>query len=281
MFLGAHCSIAGGLHEAPKAGRRIGCDAIQIFSRSPRMLRNTKPITADEADLWRRSMAENGIREAVIHSNYLINLASPQKRLLKVARNAFVEEMERAQVLGVRLLIFHPGAHMGKGVEKGVRLVAESLDAAIEAADAPDVTPCIENTAGGGSSVGHTFEQVRRIVDLSRHSERIAMCFDTCHAFAAGYDIRTRPGYEAVMSRLGEVVGLDRVRAFHLNDSKGDVRSHLDRHEHIGKGKLKKAAFGFLVNDPRFADRPAVLETPGDDAVFKRNLKVLRGLVTA
>ena len=279
MLLGAHCSIAGGLHEAPKAGRWIGCDAIQIFSRSPRMLRNTKPITAEEAELWRRSMGENRIREAVIHTNYLINLASPVKRLLKVARTAFVEEMERAQVLGVRLLIFHPGAHMGKGEAKGLRAVAESLDECVERADAPDVTLCLENTAGAGTSVGHKFEHVRGILDLSLHPERIAMCFDTCHAFAAGYDIRTHPGYETVMSLLGETVGLDRVRAFHLNDSKGDVRSHLDRHEHIGKGKLKKAAFGFLVNDARFAACPAVLETPGDVPAFKRNLKVLRSLV--
>ena len=281
MLLGAHCSIAGGLHEAPKAGKWIGCDAIQIFSRSPRMLRGTKPITEEEARLWRESLAENGIREAIIHSNYLINLASPSKRLLRVARTAFAEEMDRAQVLGVRLLIFHPGAHMGKGEEKGVRLVAESLDAAIEAADAPDVTLCIENTAGGGSAVGYRFEHIQRIADLSRHPDRIAMCFDTCHAFAAGYDIRTRPGYEAVMSLLGEVVGLDRVRAFHMNDSMGDVRSHLDRHANIGKGKLKKATFGFLVNDARFAGCPAVLETPGEDADFLRNLKVLRSLVAA
>jgi len=281
MILGAHCSIAGGFHEAPKSGRWIGCDAIQIFSRSPRMLRDTKPITEDDVARWRQSLQENGIRVATIHANYLINLASPLKRMNRVARNAFVEEMERAQTLGVRHLIFHPGAHMGKGEEKGLRLVADSLDAAIEKANAPDVLLCIENTAGGGSSVGHRFEHVRKIIDLSRHPERFGMCLDTCHTFAAGYDIRTRAGYETVMSHLDEVLGLDRVRAFHLNDSKGDVRSHLDRHEHIGKGKLKKEAFRFLVNDPRFAACPAVLETPGDDAAFRRNLKVLRALVTA
>jgi len=272
MILGAHCSIAGGFPEAAKAGKLIGCDAIQIFSRSPRMLRDTKPITEEDARLWRDSLDANQIRVAVIHSNYLINLCSPQKRLLRVARNAFVEELERAHVLSVRHLIFHPGAHMGKGEAKGTKLVAESLDACIEAADAPDVLLCIENTAGAGSAVGSKFE-------LSKHPDRIAACFDTCHAFAAGYDIRTRPGYENVMAHVDEVLGLDRVAAFHLNDSKGDVRSHVDRHEHIGKGKLKKEAFRFLVNDPRFADRPAVLETPGEDRDFRRNLNVLRSLV--
>lgn len=280
MILGAHCSIAGGFPEAAKAGKWIGCDAIQIFSRSPRMLARTKPITDEDAQAWQRSLADNGIKGAVIHTNYLINLASPVKRMNRLARNAFVEEMERAEILGVRHLIFHPGAHMGKGEEKGIRLVAESLDAAIEKADAPDVTVCIENMAGAGTSVGSKFEQLHKIIERSRHPERFGVCIDTCHLFAAGYDIRTRSGYETVIARLDEVVGLDRVRAFHLNDSKGDVRSHLDRHENIGRGKLKKEAFKFLVNDARFADRPAVLETPGDDPAFKRNLKVLRSLVT-
>ncbi len=279
MILGAHCSISGGFHEAAKAGKWIGCDAIQIFSRSPRMLRDTKPITDEDVRLWRESLETNGIRVAVIHGNYLINLAAPLKRQLRLARDAFVQEIERAQRLGVRHLIFHPGAHMGKGEAKGRALVAESLDACMERADAPDVLLCIENTAGAGSAMGSTFKEIRAIIDASRHPERVAACFDTCHAFAAGYDIRTRAGYENVMAHVDEVLGLDRLAAFHLNDSKGDVRSHLDRHENIGKGKLKKAAFGFLVNDPRFADRPAVLETPGDDPAFKRNLKVLRSLV--
>lgn len=279
MILGAHCSIAGGFHEAPKAGRWIGCDSIQIFSRSPRMLRDTKPITEEEAHLWRQSLGENRIRLATIHTNYLINLCSPKKRLLRLAREAFVEEMDRAQVLGVRHLIFHPGAHMGKGEAKGIALVAESLDVAIEKSNAPDVILCLENTAGGGSSVGHKFEHIRKIIDASRHEERFGVCLDTCHTFAAGYDIRTSAGYANVMDHIDNVLGLDRIRAFHLNDSKGDVRSHVDRHEHIGQGKLKKDAFRFLVNDRRFADRPAVLETPGGDADFKRNLKVLRGLL--
>lgn len=281
MILGAHCSIAGGFPEAAKAGQWIGCDAIQIFSRSPRMLRDTKPITGDDVQLWRQSLEENHIQIATIHTNYLINLGSPKKRLLRVARDAFVEEMERAQVLGVRHLIFHPGAHMGKGVDKGIKVVAESLDDAIERANAPDVVLCIENTAGGGSSVGHKFEQIRRIIDTSRHEERFGVCLDTCHTFSAGYDIRTREGYENVMNHIDDVLGLSRIRAFHLNDSKGAVNSHVDRHENIGKGKLKKDAFRFLVNDPRFADRPGLLETPGEDSDFKRNLKVLRSLVSS
>lgn len=279
MLLGAHVSIAGGLHEAPKAGKWIGCDAIQIFSRSPRMLRNTKPITEEDVRLWQEALRENGIKAAFIHTNYLINLCSPLKRMVKVARDAFVEEMERAQALGVQLLIFHPGAHMGKGEEKGLKLVAESLDACIERANAPDVVLCIENMAGQGSTIGYKLEHLRKIMDLSKHPERLAVCLDSCHLFAAGYDIRTRDGYETVMSRVGEAIGFDRVRAFHLNDSKGPVNSRVDRHEHIGKGKLKEDTFRFLVNDARFATCPAVLETPGEDPEFRRNLKLLRRLV--
>lgn len=281
VILGAHCSIAGGFHKAAEAGKWIGCDAIQIFSRSPRMLRDTKPITEAEVSPWRQSLATNRIKAVTIHSNYLINLCSPKKRLLRVAREAFVEEMERAQILGVKHLVFHPGAHMGKGEAKGMTLVAESLDACIEGADAQDVVLCLENTAGGGSSVGHKFEHIRTIIDKSRHPDRLAVCLDTCHTFAAGYDIRTRSGYENVMNHIDEVLGLERLQAFHLNDSKGGVRSHTDRHEHIGKGKIKKDAFRFLVNDARFADCPGLLETPGEDPDFKRNLKVLRSLVSA
>ena len=280
MLLGAHCSIDGGFPNAAKAGKRIGCDAIQIFSRSPRMLRNTKPITEEQARLWRESLIENGIREAIIHSNYLINLGSPLKRLQRVARDAFVEEMDRAQFLGVRRLVFHPGAHMGKGEAKGIKTVAAALDAAIERANAPDVLLCLENMAGQGTVIAHKFEQIRSVFEASTHPERFRVCIDTCHLFAAGYDIRTRAGYENVMAHIDEVVGLDRVGAFHMNDSKGPVNCRSDRHEHIGKGKLKKPAFGFLVNDPRFAEIPAVLETPGWDPEFRRNLKVLRSLVT-
>ena len=244
------------------------------------MLRDTKPITQEDARLWRESLATNGIREAMIHTNYLINLGSPLKRMQRVARDAFVEEMERAQTLGVRRLVFHPGAHMGKGEAKGVKAVAAALDACTERANAPDVLLCLEIMAGQGSTVGYKFEQIRDVIAATHHPERMAVCIDTCHLFAAGYDIRTRQGYENVISHIDDVLGLDRVAAFHLNDSKGPVNCRTDRHEHIGKGKVKKAAFGFLVNDTRFAELPAVLETPGWDPEFKRNLKVLRGLLT-
>lgn len=280
MLLGAHVSIAGGVALAPENGARIGCEAIQIFSRSPRMLRKTKPLTAEEARAFRDGLREHGIRRAVIHGNYLINLASPKKSLLTVSRTAFVEELERAQQLGVADVIFHPGAHLGKGEAFGLRRIAESLDRCLERADAPDVFACLENTAGQGSVVGHTFQQLAEIVEQSSFPERLAVCIDTCHTFAAGYEMRTREAYRGLMRTVDETVGLARVRAFHLNDSKGDLGSKLDRHEDIGRGRLGKDPFRFLVNDERFRELPGCLEYPGDDAGYRRSMKVLRSLVT-
>lgn len=280
MLLGAHVSIAGGVAFAPANGARVGCEAIQIFSRSPRMLRKTKPLAPEEANAFREGLATRGIRAAVIHGNYLINLASPKKSLLAVSRTAFVEELERAQRLGVRDVIFHPGAHLGTGEGAALRRIAESIDWCLARADAPDVFASLENTAGQGTVVGHTFDQLGEIVKESSHPDRIAVCIDTCHAFAAGYDLRMRAGYEEFLRQVDGTVGLARVRAFHLNDSKGGLGSRLDRHENIGKGELGTDPFSFLVNDERWRETPACLEYPGDDRGFRRNLKTLRSLVT-
>lgn len=279
MYLGAHMSIAGSIALAPERGESVGCEAIQIFSRSPRMLRNTKPLAVEETAAFRANLVAHGIARAVIHANYLINLASPKKPMLKLSRAAFVDELNRAQELGVHDVIFHPGAHMGKGEAYGTRTIAESLDWCLENAEAPDVFAVLENTAGGGSTVGSTFDQIAEVIRASSHPDRLGACMDTCHAFAAGYDFRTPEGYAALVRTLEDTVGLPRVRAFHLNDSKGDLGSHADRHENIGKGKIGLEGFRFLVNEPRFAQLPGCLEYPGDDAGYRRNLKTLRSLI--
>lgn len=279
MLLGAHCSIAGGLQTAVDEAKYIGCESIQIFSRSPRMLRHTKPLDPEEVAAFRTGLRDLGVRASMVHANYLINLGSPGKRLLRVAREAFTVELDRAQVLGIPLVVVHPGAGLGKrSVRRTVRTIAESLDACIESANAPDVSPCLENTAGQGSTVAYTFEQIRDILDASGHADRLGVCLDTCHAFAAGYDPRTREGYDAMFDGFDDVVGLERIRAFHLNDSQGDLGSRVDRHEHIGRGKIGPDTFRFLVNDPRFADLPGCLETPGDNKAFRRNLKRLKSM---
>lgn len=279
MYLGAHTSIAESIALAPERGEAVGCEAIQIFSRSPRMLRNTKPLATEETTAFKEALAVHHIARVIIHANYLINLASPKARMLKLSRAAFVEELERAQLLGVRDVIFHPGAHLGKGETFGVRTIAESLDWCLDHASAPDVFAVLENTAGAGSVLGSKFDQIADVIHASSHPDRLGVCVDTCHTFAAGYDFRTPGGYADLMGTLESSVGLSRIRAFHMNDSKGELGSHQDRHENIGKGKIGLEGFRFLVNDARFRELPACLEFPGDDAGYRRNLKALRSLI--
>ncbi len=279
MLLGAHMSIAGGVALAPERGEADGCEAIQIFSRSPRMLRNTKPLTLEELAAFRENLAAHHIARVVIHANYLINLASPKKSMLKVSRAAFLDELNRAQQLGVRDVIFHPGAHMGKGEAAGLRAIAESLDWCLAHADAPDVFAVLENTAGAGSVLGYRFEQIAEVMKASSYADRLGLCVDTCHTFAAGYDFRTQEGYDGLVRTIDSTVGLTRIRAFHLNDSKGELGSHQDRHENIGKGTIGLEGFRPLVNDARFRELPGCLEYPGDDAGYRRNLKALRSLI--
>src|SRR5216117_269776 len=184
MYLGAHVSIAESIALAPERGKAVGADAIQIFSRSPRMLRNTKPIPPEEAKAFQEAIPANGIARAIIHANYLINLAGPDENTLNYSRVAFVEELDRAQVLGIRDVIFHPGAHIGKGEGRALKTIAESLDWAFDHAVAPDVAAVLENTAGQGTVVGHSFAQLAEIIKGSSHPERLAVCIDTCDTFA-------------------------------------------------------------------------------------------------
>src|SRR5256712_3601657 len=238
MFLGAHVSIAESIALAPERGKSVGADAIQIFSRSPRMLRRTKPIPPEEATAFREAMPANGIARVIIHANYLINLAGPDDDTLTYSRDAFVEELERAQLLGVRDVIFHPGSHMGRGEAYAIQMIAASLDWCFEHANAPDVFPVLENTAGAGTVDGHRFEPLGEMMKGSAHSDRLGVCVDTCHTFAAGYDFRTRDGYVAMLRTIEETVGVGRIRAYHLSDSGGELGSKLAPHDDVGKGEL-------------------------------------------
>jgi len=275
MLIGAHVSIGDGLEKAVARARRLKSDTFQIFARSPRTLR-AKPLEQERADLFREAMRKSSLRKPMIHDNYLINLATPKARMQKLYREAFADEMERAQMLGVPFLVFHPGAHMGKGEMYAIARIAASLDWCIENSDAPDVTLCLENTAGQGTVVGHSFEQLRAIIDATKNAERLAVCLDTCHAFAAGYDLSTKEGYESVLGIFNDVVGIGLLKAFHLNDSVGELDSHLDRHQHIGKGRLGTEVFKCLMNDARFRDCPGNIETPDDGGWNGKNLRLLR-----
>jgi deoxyribonuclease-4 len=277
MLLGAHVSISGGLHLAPGRGKDIGCEAIQIFSKNQRRWK-AKPLRDEEAEAFKEAVRAAGIESVVIHDSYLINLADPQEEGLKRSREAFVDEMERAQRLGVPYLIFHPGSHKGAGEDFGIQRIAESLDYCIDAAEAPDVILLLESTAGQGSNLGYTFEHLHRIREAVADSSRVGYCLDTCHLFAAGYDIRHREGYEGMVREASEVLGLEGIKTFHLNDSQRELNSRVDRHEHIGKGEIGLEAFRMLMRDSRFDQVPMVLETPGDEEDFRRNLVILKSL---
>ncbi|MCJ2531531.1 MAG: deoxyribonuclease IV [Candidatus Thermoplasmatota archaeon] len=276
-LLGAHVSIAGGVELAPGRGDDLGCEAIQIFSKNQRQWA-AKPLTEEAAEAFKRAFSKSQQRTTAIHDSYLINLADRRAENVARSRDAFVVELERAQLLGVPHLIFHPGNHRGEGLKLGLRQIAASLDLTMKEADAPDVSVLLEGTAGAGNSVGSTFEQLQGVREAVDMPERVGFCFDTCHLFAAGYDIRTAESYELVMQHAENILGLENIQAFHLNDCKGELGSHLDRHEHIGQGGIGLEGFRLLVDDARWDGVPMYLETPGREKHFKENLKVLKGL---
>lgn len=270
-------SIAGSLANAPGNGASIGCEAIQIFSKNQRQWK-AKPIPPAEAEAFQREMEAMNIRASMVHDSYLINLADPREAGWKRSVAAFTDEMERCEVLGIPYLVFHPGSPKEAGETVGLRRVAQGLDVCFSKAKADHVMPLLENAAGQGAHVGWRFEHLQTMIEGLSDPKRAGVCIDTCHTFAAGYDIRTKEGYEDAVRQIDRAVGLKRVRACHLNDSKGELNCRVDRHEHIGQGHIGKELFRWLVRDPRFREVPMVLETPGDDSDFARNLKLLKSL---
>jgi deoxyribonuclease-4 len=276
-LLGAHVSTAGGLALAPARAAAIRAEAIQIFTRSQLQWR-ARPIEPEEAAAFRAAMAASGLRAVVAHGSYLVNLASPEPGALARSRDAFVAEMERCHALGIRSLIFHPGAHLGAGEAAGLAAVAASLDCILERTQGLEVRPTLEITAGQGSSLGHSFEQLAAILERVRLGQRVDVCLDTCHLLAAGYDIVTPSGYEATLLAFDRLVGLRRLAAMHLNDARRERGSHADRHAPIGEGHLGLAVFRRIVNDPRLRGLPMILETPGGLPKWTQELALLRRL---
>lgn len=280
-LLGAHVSAAGGAQNAPGRGKDISADAIQIFTANQNQWQ-AKPLSDENIGGFRAGMAEGQPAVCLTHDSYLINLCSVEEWKLKRARDAFVEEMDRSEALGIDYIVFHPGAHMGEGYEAGCATVADSLNLVL--AERPDykVKLLVEITAGQGSTVGCDFEQIAAILGAVKEGDRMGVCFDTQHAFASGYDLRTVGGWNDTMQRFDEAVGLERLTAFHLNDSKKELGNRVDRHEKLGQGLIGLVPFWCLVNDERFADTPSVLETPVDDpSEYAVELELLRGLAGA
>jgi len=280
VWLGAHIGIADGLAEAPVTGRAIGCDAIQIFSKSPQMWQGPA-IPQAAADGFAESVRREGLRATAVHHGYLANLASPKPPMLAQSRAAFADELARAELLRVDALIFHPGAHLGSGVDAGLKTLIESLDEATAKLPGGTVRILLENAAGQGTAIGSAFPELRRVLDGVREPGRFGVAVDTCHLFAAGIDLRSESAYGAFMDRLDAELGRAAVRAFHLNDAKGELGSHRDRHENIGKGQIGPDGFRHLVTDRAWAEVPGYLETPLDDddyARYREDLATLRGL---
>ena len=278
MLLGAHVSITGGFDKAVTRGENIGCNSIQIFTKSQRQW-SAKKIDESQVELFKEALSKSRIKAIVVHTAYLINLASPKKDILEKSKKAFVEEMDRAETLNIPYLIFHPGAHLDSGEKRGIESIAEGLNISLSARRGYKVMPLLETTAGQGTNLGYKFEQLVAIRDLLEEKERVGVCLDTSHIFAAGYDIRTKNAYEKTMETFDEIVGLSLLKALHINDSKTDLGKHVDRHEHIGKGKIGLEAFRLLVNDERLKSIVGCLETPGSEEDFKNNLQTLRTLL--
>jgi deoxyribonuclease-4 len=279
--LGAHISIAGGVDKAPLRGKQVGCDTIQIFTKSNRQWR-AKQLTDREVKTFKANLAATGIGPVVAHDCYLVNLAAPRKAVWKQSVAAFRVELERAERLGIPFLVTHPGSHAGAGEIEGVRRVAEAVNELHSSLPRALVRILLETTAGQGSSLGSRFEQLAAILAKIDQAARVGICLDTCHVFAAGYNIRTPDGYQRTLRELDACLGLERLEAIHLNDSKGCLGCLVDRHEHIGEGRLGLAPFRRLVNDPRLHRVPMILETPKDNDYItadRRNLARLRRLL--
>jgi deoxyribonuclease-4 len=259
MF-GSHLSISGGLENALIAAESLGCDTVQVFTKNQQQWK-CKPLTSEAIEPWKSHLTRLKFRKTVSHDSYLINLASPDDRLWHASIDLFIEELSRCQALNIPYLVTHPGAHVGSGEDAGLKRVAAGLDRAHAAADAPSVITCLEITAGQGSSLGYRLEHLAEIISQSQTPEKLAVCLDTAHLFAAGYDFRGRR-YAAFRRELDKTVGLKRVRVLHLNDSKKELGSRVDRHDHIGLGKIGREGFIPIVRDEAFAEVPKILETP-------------------
>jgi deoxyribonuclease-4 len=281
MF-GSHLSVAGGVHNALLEAEKLRMDTVQVFTKNQQQWK-CKPLDVGVIAEWKSHRDRLKFSRTVSHDSYLINLGSPDDGLWEKSVELFAEEISRCAILGIPYLVTHPGAHVGSGEEAGLKRVAKGLDRAYSAANGNGVTTCLEITAGQGSSLGYRLEHLAEIISKSSNSRRLGVCLDTAHLFAAGYDIRGRK-YRAFRNELDKIVGLKRVKVLHLNDSKKELGSRVDRHEHIGLGKIGREGFVGFVRDEAFADVPKILETPKETSPDGRpwdevNLEVLRGFM--
>ena len=280
QLLGAHTSTAGGVSKAITLAEKLGFTAIQIFSKNNNRW-EAKPLDPNEVEKFKSLWKDSNIEFIVTHDSYLINLCAKSDVNLAKSRNAYIDELERCETLGIKHLNFHPGAHGGQGEEDGLKMVAESLNIAHQKTAGFEVSSMIELTAGQGTNLGYKFEHIAKIIELVDNPERITACIDTAHIFAAGYNIKVESEYERVISDFDSIIGLDKLKCFHMNDSKKELGSRVDRHEHIGQGYIGLEGFRNIMNDERLAHIPKVLETPKGKEQLEdlENIKVLKSLI--
>jgi len=281
MLLGAHVSIAGGMDRAMERGISLSCTAIQIFTKNSNQWEGKK-LAADEVKRFISMRKKSPISHVIAHDSYLINLASDKGEIRERSMKALIDEMGRCRMLEIPCIVIHPGAHTGSGERGGIENIVHSLNVILEETDGWGVDIALETTAGQGTSIGYLFEHLKLIMGGVREEGRLKVCLDSCHLFAAGYDISTPEGYHRVIQEFDRLIGLDKVVCFHLNDSKKGLGSHVDRHEHIGKGLIGEGFFRCLMQDRRFENIPKIIETPkGKDMEKDRmNLALLRRMAT-
>lgn len=275
-ILGAHVSISGGVSKAPERGRSAECDSIQIFTKNANQW-SGPPISDDERKKFKENLIIHKISAVIAHDTYLINMASPDDKLWEKSIDAFADELARTEFLDISCLVMHPGAHMNQGEKWGIKRIADGLKEALKRSKTKRVKIALETTAGQGSTIGYKFEQLAEIMSYLP-KDRVGVCYDTAHTFAAGYDIRTKKAYEDTMDEFDKTIGLKMLLAIHLNDSKKELGSRVDRHERVGKGLIGLDGIMNIVADPRFENLPMVMEPPdfNDVASVIEDLKILR-----
>lgn len=275
MNIGGHLSTKDGFSKLPENAHTLGLRTYQFFSKN-QMQWKARPLDAGEAQAHREAAKKAGISDEAIHASYLLNLGSPEDAKWKMSYDAFVDEIRRADLLGVPLLIFHPGAHMGSGEENALKRISKAMNSAIEDTQGSKVRLTVENTAGQGSMVGYSIDHLSEIARNVDQKERIGFCIDTCHTYQAGYDINNDLG--AFLSEFEDKVGIEMIKAVHLNDSKYEFNKHLDRHENLGKGKFSKEFYKNIFEEKRLSKVPAFLETPEGEEGYPKDLRFLRSL---
>jgi deoxyribonuclease-4 len=277
-YVGAHVSAEGGVQNAPMNANTIGAKAFALFTKNQRQWFSS-PLASSSIEAFKANCEKYDFKPFQIlpHDSYLINLGHPEKEPLEKSRNSFLDEMKRCELLGLDRLNFHPGSHLNAmSVEACLKRISESINIVLD--KTKGVTAVIENTAGQGTNLGHTFEQLKLIINHVEDKSRVGVCIDTCHAYTSGYDVKSAAGFEATFKKFEDIIGLPYLKGIHLNDSKKDFGTHVDRHENLGSGFLGEDVFRILMNDPRFDNMPLILETP-EESLWEKEIKLLYSFI--